>query len=1062
MPSGKEHIYMDWTLLNIQPTKDKKEITAAYRTQLAHTNPEDQPDEFKALRAAYEEAMQLAEQSEDVPVKDESPVGLWIEQVCALYNHFPNRIRAEKWKSLLSDDVCIALDKRPMTEEALLHFLMENFNLSQAVWQVLDEAFSWSERRDELYENYPRDFIDYAVIDGIRYPNSLPLDLFVPGENAADCDAYCRLYRRATQASGEELSSILEQMDALSEHHPYGEAEHYRLMSEQGDIEHSREGYRKLAEAYPNDITLVLDWAAQCMRADNWVECEKLMRHVLELSPKHQQAKRALAESLAKQGHYHEAKELIYTLMDDSGGNQKRVYELGLVLREWNEHLIEQRENRLKESPEDEENARELAWCYLQNERLDDAQHICDSLHVDDTNAYDYHNLCAKVYLSNNNYEVAMQHLQAVIDLLGEMQPDGTEKTEKRLKKLPEFVQLQGRCLMLLGRTDEAIELFNRGFELAPDDPEIVTNLGRILYSQKDYERATEIFRHLTALMPNAYHGYFLLAANLYELNRDRDAFDAINRALELDGSDLYVYILKMRILLRNGVWDGVHEILDFLHENGINNEINCDFCQAQLVEFEEKDAEKALDLYQALATRVESGEDLEKAEQLYFRIVVLLGAKRDCRVEEQRHELLDVLEKGLSHNPDDFDCLDYKAWLLKRDKQFDEALEIYQKLERSPRHSLSIERELAELYYRDLSINADKALHYYQILSDNEETAEYCFYMGTCRRYLDDLDGAEKEFLREQELDPKDIDGYKGLSIVYEYAKKYEQALEQVRKAMSLLDDSDNRTDYYLRLVRILRRLNRPQDAIRVVDELAAADKEYSPWNLKYDIFCQFGMWDDANALLKNWKRSHKEPDDRLYSAIKLEVLSDHADKAHSLLRKYKGRLSKDNYQQSVTDIAEICCDSDVLFPSWIQRVESSNDKSHALCNLAQLHCWYGDRNEAQKYAQEAIELLDDLILHNKRNAALYRSRRAVCFAILGRTEEAVAELAAVRNMPLCEGCSYCSCKDADIYEANFAEISGEYEKALKLYSAGREMWPDDQDFIAGINRMKKKGYTL
>ena len=48
---------MNWAILGIEPTKDKKAITAAYRAQLVHTNPEDKPEAFKALRATYEEAL---------------------------------------------------------------------------------------------------------------------------------------------------------------------------------------------------------------------------------------------------------------------------------------------------------------------------------------------------------------------------------------------------------------------------------------------------------------------------------------------------------------------------------------------------------------------------------------------------------------------------------------------------------------------------------------------------------------------------------------------------------------------------------------------------------------------------------------------------------------------------------------------------------------------------------------------------------------------------------------------------------------------------------------------
>ena len=38
---------MDWTILGIAPTDDKKAITAAYRAKLRTTNPEDKPEEFR-------------------------------------------------------------------------------------------------------------------------------------------------------------------------------------------------------------------------------------------------------------------------------------------------------------------------------------------------------------------------------------------------------------------------------------------------------------------------------------------------------------------------------------------------------------------------------------------------------------------------------------------------------------------------------------------------------------------------------------------------------------------------------------------------------------------------------------------------------------------------------------------------------------------------------------------------------------------------------------------------------------------------------------------------------
>ena len=71
--------------------------------------------------------MNLADQVNAEALRDESPVGLWMERIRELYGDFARRIQPANWAVLLSDDVCTALDTRPLAEAALLNFLTQNF-----------------------------------------------------------------------------------------------------------------------------------------------------------------------------------------------------------------------------------------------------------------------------------------------------------------------------------------------------------------------------------------------------------------------------------------------------------------------------------------------------------------------------------------------------------------------------------------------------------------------------------------------------------------------------------------------------------------------------------------------------------------------------------------------------------------------------------------------------------------------------------------------------------------------------------------------------------------------
>ena len=105
----------------------------------------------------------------------------------------------------------------------------------------------------------------------------------------------------------------------------------------------------------------------------------------------------------------------------------------------------------------------------------------------------------------------------------------------------------------------------------------------------------------------------------------------------------------------------------------------------------------------------------------------------------------------------------------------------------------------------------------------------------------------------------------------------------------------------------------------------------------------------------------------------------------------------------------------------------------------------------------EQGLAVLDELLTHYQKDEPLYRTRRSALLAILGRIDEARAELEAARAKPLCRNCAYGKCKDADIFESYIEEIIGNRSRAMELNLLGQKNWPDELDFHAGVTRLKK-----
>jgi hypothetical protein len=114
-----------WQILGIPDTNDERTIKRAYATRLKVTNPEDDPDSFKALRDAYEQAVQQAKFGDrqasyrDDVDEDEDHREANIAITPAIVTPLPHELTPEDIHSALGEDLSEVVGKPGTPSEIL-------------------------------------------------------------------------------------------------------------------------------------------------------------------------------------------------------------------------------------------------------------------------------------------------------------------------------------------------------------------------------------------------------------------------------------------------------------------------------------------------------------------------------------------------------------------------------------------------------------------------------------------------------------------------------------------------------------------------------------------------------------------------------------------------------------------------------------------------------------------------------------------------------------------------------------------------------------------------------
>lgn len=184
-----------WTVLEINPTKDLREIKKAYSRLIKCYNLEKDTNEYTILTNAYVKAMSLVNTS----VKDMSKclsnnsIDYTYENIKSycddsldnknyisdfnynlnyIYTNPVLRFNIDSWIELLKSYMFINKEILNVLENDLINYIFIHRYIPHEIFLLFDKYLKFNEREAELYEKYPKNTIDY-LLQEINHPLNL-------------------------------------------------------------------------------------------------------------------------------------------------------------------------------------------------------------------------------------------------------------------------------------------------------------------------------------------------------------------------------------------------------------------------------------------------------------------------------------------------------------------------------------------------------------------------------------------------------------------------------------------------------------------------------------------------------------------------------------------------------------------------------------------------------------------------------------------------------------------------------------------------------------------------
>ncbi|WP_444932145.1 tetratricopeptide repeat protein [Microbulbifer sp. SSSA002] len=536
-----------WEIIGISPTVDKRAIKHAYASKLKKHRPDEDPEGFKQLRIAYEEALEEAKyyqpeqditapqaaseyNSDEVTPQtqpdthsqggagglncgnSEEAVAKLEQAVFELYSDFNARIQLANWQAIFDSYESWSMEVRQHMTPWLLQFIAQYRFIPCEIIDYLDNKFAWHDNFAWLQRVFKEDFLRYILnrtitcrwglsYEGIRFPENTDIQTI---ETYLDQREHLEnlLDNPEDSDRGTVLAALQEQA--------IDDPERYRLLStlhlNEGDQSLALQYSQQLNNAFNENIDGHLRSAALYYQQSHFSAAFNAYESALAIDEDHPLALKGLAacylqihDLLASKHLYDQV--LVQTPFD---------MEARIQLVRINQQIVQRGLEHLDKNPKDRQEQRRVAESYL---------------------------------------EIGAYH-EAIQFLL----PLTAKGFFSRTDRDGEFHYLLGLAYEAIGEVDAAENAFNlshnRSVKSGGNGYEALVKLGEQALCNKKFDWSVKLLKKAVRYNPRSARVLLLLADAQRCLEQADEALETINQAIALNSEETLCYTVRAELFI--------------------------------------------------------------------------------------------------------------------------------------------------------------------------------------------------------------------------------------------------------------------------------------------------------------------------------------------------------------------------------------------------------------------------------------------------------------------------------------------------------------------------------